>query len=203
MLPLLYGLDIETDTTTGGLDPRTSSIVAVALTRPDGTTVFTGDEHQIITDLDRHLAGAPAGVLVTWNGSKFDLPFIADRAATLGLTIGLRLHLDPTIPVGRGSLPGHTGAYRAHWHGHRHLDAFRAFADIGGALAHSCSLKTMARLCGLRPVEVDRTAIHHLGADDLRAYVASDATVTRELALLRGPEVLRYLDPAGPAADVA
>lgn len=195
MLPPLYGLDIETDTSTGGLDPQHSAVVAVAVSGPDDdVAVFDGDELDILAAVDRHVAGLPPGVLVTWNGAKFDLPFIHDRAARLGLPLGLRLSLDTAIPLGRGPLAGHTGAYRARWYHHSHLDAFRAFADIGGALAHSCSLKTMAKLFGLRPVQVDASRIHDLDRSTLLEYVASDATAARALAVMRLPQALRYLD---------
>ena len=78
-----YGLDIETDTTVNGLDPTQAEIVAIALTMPyssDGDVVLTGPEHQMLRDLDQLLQELPAGVLVTWNGAAFDLPFLAERA---------------------------------------------------------------------------------------------------------------------------
>ncbi|MFN8051966.1 MAG: hypothetical protein U0Q22_11040 [Acidimicrobiales bacterium] len=60
-------------------------------------------------------------------------------------------------------------------------------ADVGASLGLSCALKSVARLVGLDPVEVDRSAITELPADRLAAYVASDAEVTRELVLRRWP----------------
>ena len=48
-----------------------------------------------------------------------------------------------------------------------------------------CGLKALARLMGLSPVEVDREAIHELSREELHDYVASDAIVTRLLALRR------------------
>lgn len=194
MLPALYGLDIETDTATGGLNPRLSAVIAVAVSTSERTRVFDGDETTLLADLDDYVRSLPAGVLVTWNGSKFDLPFLDDRARTAHVELGLRVTLDPEIPLGRGPLLGHAGAYRASWYHHGHLDAFRAFADIGGALAHSCSLKTMAKLFGLRPVQVDASRVHDLDRESLHAYVASDAEAARALALMRLPDALRYLD---------
>lgn len=194
MLPVLYGLDIETDTSTGGLDPRLSAVIAVAVSTADGTRVFDGEEAALLTELDEHIRSLPAGVLVTWNGSKFDLPFLNDRAGAVAVELGLRVAFDPQIPLGRGALVGHAGGYRGRWYHHGHLDAFRAFADIGGALAHSCSLKTMAKLFGLRPVQVDASRVHDLDRASLHAYVASDAEAARALALMRLPDALRYLD---------
>jgi DNA polymerase elongation subunit (family B) len=193
----VYGLDIETDTSVDGLDPAVGAIVAVALSGPDGDEVFDGsadgdahggaDEARMLAALDARLASLPPGLLATWNGAFFDLPFLADRAAHLGLAVGLRLTLDPRIVSRRDPLPGHHGAYRACWHGHRHVDAFQLYrGDVGRLLGVSCSLKTIARLVGLEPLEVDRAHIHDLSPDVLAAYVASDARLARQLAERRG-----------------
>ena len=40
--PTVYGLDIETDTTENGLDPRVASVVTVALSAPGVDEVFSG-----------------------------------------------------------------------------------------------------------------------------------------------------------------
>jgi DNA polymerase elongation subunit (family B) len=199
----VYGLDIETDTTVDGFDPAVAAIVTVALSGPDGDEVFDGspgpardgpcgthrgaDEARMLAALDARLASLPAGVLATWNGSFFDLPFLADRAAHHDVDLGLRLTLDPRIVSRRDPLPGHQGAYRACWHGHRHLDAFQLYrGDVGRLLGVSCSLKAIARLVGLEAVEVDRARIHDLSPDVLAAYVASDARLARLLAERRG-----------------
>ena len=123
--PPLYGLDIETDTTRDGLDPRVARVIAVAISGDHHRAVLTGDEPALLAALDQRIASLPPGVLVTWNGAAFDLPFLADRATRCGVRLGLRLTLDPAIPMRRPPLPGHLGAYRAGWHGHRHLDAYR------------------------------------------------------------------------------
>ena len=181
--PPVYGLDIETDTSVDGLDPSVGAIVTVALSSPDGDEVFDGAEIEMLSAVDARVAGLPPGVLATWNGAFFDLPFLADRAAHHGLALGLRLVLDPCIPSRRDPLPGHAGAYRAHWHAHRHVDAYQLYrSDVGPALGISCSLKAIARLVGLTPVEVDRARIHDLTPDALAAYVASDARLARQLA---------------------
>lgn len=197
----LYGLDIETDTSCGGLDPRAGGIVAAALATADGALVFTGPEAGLLAALDHALGVLPAGVVVTWHGAGFDLPFLADRAARCGVRLGLRLSLDPAIDV-RRPLPGHPGAYRASWGDHTHLDAYQLWRDVGGVLLPSCSLKFMARFFGLPAVEVDRAGIHELDADTLAAYVASDADLARRLACLRWHAAARYLDSAhGRYAD--
>ena len=67
-------------------------------------------------------------------------------------------------------------------------------ADVGAGLRMGCSLKAVAGLVGLAPIEVDRSAIHALGAHELATYVASDASCTRELARRRWPTARRSVD---------
>ena len=193
--PPVYGLDIETDTAVDGLDPVLSPVVAVALSTPDADEVLTGSEAGILARLDARLRALPPGVLATWNGGAFDLPFLADRAAMRGLRLGLVLTPDPFRFSADDPLAGHVHVYRATWHDHRHLDAYRAYqADVGPALRVSSSLKSIARLVGLTPVEVDRERIHELAAAELDAYVASDARLTRLLTLRRWPGIARWVD---------
>jgi DNA polymerase elongation subunit (family B) len=192
---VIYGLDIETDTTVDGLDPVRSPVVTAALSTPDDDEVFTGTETAILGALDDRLRALPAGVLATWNGAAFDLPFLADRAAACRVALGLRLAPDPTGLPTHDPLPGHAGAYRASWYGHRHLDGYRVYrADVGPLLRVSCSLKAIARVVGLAPVEVDRERIHDLPAAALAAYVASDARLARVLAERRWPGIARCVD---------
>lgn len=207
----LYGLDIETDTTVDGLDPRVSPIVAVALASDTGVLVLTGAEPTILRELEVAVGALAPGVLVTWNGSGFDLPFLHDRARDRGVDLSLRIVPDPAIG-GHDPLPGHAAASRATWGAHGHLDVYRVYrADVGASLGLSCGLKAMARLVGLRPVEVDRADISGLAPDVLRDYVASDARLTRELALRRWPacaagvdtidlERVGFVDLSSPAA---
>ena len=191
----MYGLDIETDTTMGGLDPAKAPIVAIAIAGESRSWVFTGSEADILRRTDLHIRSLAAGVLVTWNGARFDLPFIADRANTLGVELGLTLVADKRARSRRDPLPGHQGGYLANWHAHTHLDAYRVYrADVGASLGIPCGLKTLARFAGLEPVEVDRTMIHELTDDELHAYVASDAELARELALRRWPTAVQAID---------
>jgi DNA polymerase elongation subunit (family B) len=195
----IYGLDIETDTTIDGLDPAVAAIVTIALSTADGDEVLFGsrpdDERGLFLALDQRLATLPPGILATWNGAVFDLPFLADRAARLGLVGGLRLRLDPAISRQRRPLTGHPGLYRGRWYGHRHLDGYRLYRnDLRRVLDVSCSLKSVARVVGLRPVEVDRERIHDLPGEVLAAYVASDARLARVLVERRWPGAARFVD---------
>lgn len=161
------------------------------------STVFDGAETDILTELDAAIAALDSGVLVTWNGARFDLPFLADRADMTGSSLGLQLTVDSTYRTRRDPLPGHEGGYRATWHDHRHLDAYSVYrADVGASLGLPCGLKPLSRLLGFHPVEVDRENIHDLSAEELSEYVASDAILTRELALRRWPTASRAIDAA-------
>ncbi len=200
----VYGLDIETDTTIDGLDPGVARVVTVALSCPHHDEVFSGPEVALLRDLDERLSQLAPGVLATWNGATFDLPFLSDRAGRLGVPLGLRLVADPDIALRHPPLPGHRGGYRGAWHGHRHLDAYRLYRnDVGPSLRVSCSLKSIARLVGLAPVEVDRTRIHDLSREVLHAYASSDARLARVLAERRWSTASRAVDrvPAPPRDD--
>src|SRR5690606_16145355 len=195
----VYGLDIETDTTVDGLDPGVARILTVAVSSEEVDELFTGPEPELLAELDERLRSLPAGVLATWNGAAFDLPFIADRAAMAGVPLGLRLELDPHLHVKGRSLPGHRGAYRCAWYDHAHLDAYRLYrADVGPALRISCGLKSIARFVGLPVVEVDRTQIHGLNQEALHAYASSDARLARVLAELRRDSAPRAVDRDPP-----
>ena len=195
----VYGLDIETDTTENGLDPRVAAVVTVALAGPGYEEVFTGPEPQLLVELDERIGQLEPGVLATWNGAAFDLPFIADRAALNGVELGLFLQHDSSITMHRAPLPGHRGAYRASWYDHGHLDAYRLYrGDVGPALRISCSLKSIARFVGLAPVEVDRTRIHDLSNEALHAYAASDARLARILTERRWGTASRFVDRVAP-----
>jgi DNA polymerase elongation subunit (family B) len=201
----LYGLDIETDTSADGLDPGVAAVVAVALSSDDGgEVVLTGSEAGILAALDAHLAEFDPGIVVTWNGGAFDLPFLAARAAEAGVPLGLELAWDPAAyRPGRRPLPGHIGTYAAAWYGHRHVDAYRAWRALAGP-DESCGLKAVARSVGLDPIEVeDMASIHTLLPDPLRRYVASDASLARRLAQLRWRDVRRFVDHLPPGGQLA
>jgi DNA polymerase elongation subunit (family B) len=191
----IYGLDIETDTTENGLDPRVAAVVTVAVAGPGFEEVFRGREDLLLLDLDDRLRSLEPGVIATWNGAAFDLPFLADRAALHGVSLGLCLRHDPAITMRRSPLPGHRGAYRASWFDHGHIDAYRLYlGDVGPSMRISCSLKSIARLVGLAPIEVDRTKIHDLSNEALHAYAASDARLARVLTERRWGTASRFVD---------
>jgi hypothetical protein len=201
-VPPLYGLDIETDTSVDGLDPAHAAVVAVGLATPAGDEVFLGDEGPLLARLDRRLRELPAGVLVTWNGASFDLPFLAARAASCSTPIDLELwaHPDDAAHVAADGSPWPPPplGFGARWGAHGHLDGYRTFrADVRRSLGLSCGLKAMARLVGLVPVEVDYERLHTLSRADLATYVASDARLACVLVARRGPAALAAVDRPG------
>lgn len=190
----VYGLDIETDTSRGGLDPRVCPVLAVALATGKSVEVATGPEEALLADLDRMLLSMEPGIIVTWNGSAFDLPFLDHRSRLCGVGLGLHLVEDPDVVRTHPPLPGHASCYRASWHGHGHLDAYLAYRSLAVEGQGSLALKAVAARAGMTVVEVDRTRVHELDARLLARYVASDARLALELALARWPEVLPFRD---------
>ena len=194
--PQVYGLDIETDTAVGGLDPTRARILAVAVVTAARELVFTGPERELLAELDTAMASLEPGVIATWNGSAFDLPFIVDRARRCDIDLGIGTWPDSTLRT-RTPLPGHTGSYRGTWFSHRHLDVYRVYSnDLKRTLDVSCSLKSVASVVGLPHIVEDASRVHELDESELRRYVASDARVTRQLALRRWATASRFVDSA-------
>lgn len=191
-VPPIFGFDIETDTSTGGLDPRTSAVVAVALSGSFGDEVILGGERDILERTDHRIAELGPGLLVTWNGAGFDLPFVEHRARLAGLELGL---LTTEDPVRRRPREPARSAVRARWHDLIHLDGYQLYrADVGRTLGLSCGLKPLARLVGLSPVELDRTTLHTQEPEEVAQYVASDARIAAELVRRRMPAALTMAD---------
>lgn len=193
--PPVYGLDIETDTRVDGLDPAIAAVVTVALAAHGSEELFTGPEAELLTALDERLGELEPGVIATWSGATFDLPFIAARADHHGLALGLRLRVDPSIVLPRSPLPGRPGPCRADWYDHRHLDACRAYrGPRGPALRISCSLRSIARFVGLAPLEADRAHTRDLSNEALHASAASGARLARVLVERRWTVASRCID---------
>jgi len=198
--PALCALDIETETRFGGgLDPTDSAVVAVALAFDDAPPLVFDDpdESVLLRAVDAALRER-TGLLLTWNGAGFDLPFVAARAEALGIELGLRTSRDGSLPVKYASSPGLGGPVRASWWGCAHVDVAHLYREM--TLSHHIpwSLKPVARFFGYEPVEVDRTLIHELSASELEAYVVSDAVVTLALgARLPVDDLLDAVLPVG------
>jgi len=189
----LVSLDIETDTSGGGgLDPHTSRVVAASLaySGTDKVEVFdSGSEAETLQSLESILAKRN-GLLITWNGAGFDLPFLSRRYQFSDMTTSLRVAPDPTIPVKYPPPPGLGIPVRASWGSLAHVDISYLYAGVAREGNVKWSLKSIAKYLGYSPVEVDRARVHALTPEDLRKYVASDAVVTVELAQLLRPQIL-------------
>lgn len=191
-----YALDIETDTTVNGLDPREAAVVAVAVSCSDGRSfVFSGPEKNLLTELEAFVGTLEPGVLITWNGSVFDLPFLVDRFRLNGVETSLFIKMDPTVLVKYQPLPGHQGGYRARWAEHVHCDVSPIFLDTARRLGVRHALKPVARaVLDVEPIEVDRSRIHQLTEQELKAYATSDTDITLALASLKRREVAAGVD---------
>ena len=150
----VYGLDIETDTSVDGLDPATSRVLTVALSQAGIDEMFVGFEHELLAELDDRLAQLEPGRVRHVERCRVRPPVprrprralgAATRAATSGSI--------PTIRLQHAPLPGHAGAYRAAWHHHGHLDAYRLYRDD----------------------------VHDLTTEAMHAYASSDARLARVL----------------------
>lgn len=194
----IYGLDIETDNTEDGLDPAVAGVRAVALSGRSFDELFVGDEPDVLRQLDQRLAELPPGVLATWNGGAFDLPFLADRARLVDVDLGLRLRLDRRLTLQRAPLPGHAGAYQASWHDHGHLDTYRIYGAVTPP-GPRLSLRAIARFVGLGDEAVRRNRPRNLCNEALHACAPSDARLARVLAERRWPVSARLIDHVPPA----
>lgn len=210
----IFALDIETDTsplteaekaagfTARGLVPEITPVTAVAFADENWARAHhldaQGDERRLLASvahlMNRFSEQHPDAVLATWNGSVFDLPFLADRARFLGLPehwyAPLELTPDASFAPKYDPLPGHDGGYAATWAGLRHVDMAYVDKDECLAAGVSWSLKPWAKHLGMNPVEVDRTRMHELTKEELDAYVTSDAVITHALAQRHGDRLL-------------
>ena len=195
----VYGLDIETDTSFDGLDPTVAPVLTIALSGRKLDEVFIGPEPEMFRALDARLAELEPGVIATWNGSTFDLPFIADRARLLGVDLGLQLCLDRSRTMHRAPLPGHAGAYRAAWYRHTHIDTYRLYGHPS-ATSHWTSLRVIGRVLGLGNATAHdagrRTEL--LTNEALHAHAPSDARLARVLAERRWSAAVRMVDRVEP-----
>lgn len=187
----LYALDLETDTTRNGLDPHDAAIVSAAIYSGGhngsgrAAIVFDDrDEARLLRSLDAWLgddATAP-GVIVTWNGAAFDIPFLLTRAEICDVKLGLAATVSEARKPYYEPINGHAGGYVASWYDHDHADVMHAWRSWARAQGIRGGLKPVASAQGIEVIEVDRTKIHELSAADLMAYNVSDVHATWLLA---------------------
>ena len=203
-------MDIETDTSGGfGLDPRKAGVVSVAVWNGDAAVVFDStNEAAMLTDLAAWLANPhrEPGVIVTWNGACFDLPFLATRAEKLGiseLTELLDMRASDLREPKYDPIGGHEGGYIARIGRHDHADVMFAYRDFSTERGIRHSLKPVASELGIEVIVEDREAIHELTRRELIAYNLSDVNATFELAARLGDELTNWCDAADWHVQVA
>ncbi|RJL21237.1 hypothetical protein [Bailinhaonella thermotolerans] len=187
----VYALDIETDNSEGeGLNPSRARITQASVATEDTTEVFDGAEADLLAHLDRFLRRLPNGLIATWNGAAFDLPYLTTRAGRARVSLGLSLVADRRLTPKYGFLEGHHTAYHGIWESavsssvpHVHLDIAYAYRRHAREHEIPWSLKPVARSRGLDPVELDRERLHQYTPSQRAEYCASDAVITRQLAL--------------------
>ena len=192
----VYGWDIETANDDGqGLTARdpNSRLTSISFTHSVGVEVIShDDEAQILTDwLDLLMAFEP-GLLGSWNGSFFDIPFIADRAQILDHRLVAFWHLYP-MPGLRPKydyLPGHTTGYALTFptpNGlpHQHLDIAQSYRAFAAEANVAWSLKPVGEALGHTPKRLDAANLHTYSQAERDEYSASDAILTRDLTLAK------------------
>lgn len=184
----LYALDIETDTTVDGLNPQVAAVTSVAVLSSDGDLVIFDDrnERRLLTGLLGWLSHSSVDdLVVTWNGSCFDMPFLYDRMILNGIDTaraGFRIVAAADRPPKYEALPGHAGGYRAKLCGLDHVDVAYVWRDHAHDNNIEWSLKPVAQSFGYDPVVVDRAHVSDLSVAERAAYVVSDVEMTLALA---------------------
>lgn len=186
----IYGFDIETDNSEGfGLVPEKSRVTEIAIDTAHGGEVFAGNERTILRDFDAYLGTLQPGLLVPWNGSFFDVPFITDRWATVNWMYehGWNITPDPQLVPKYAPLPGHAGGYSAYWRNragvhHAMLDVSLPYKQVAADRDVKWSLKPVCTSLGIDMVELDRENLHLYTEAERKEYCLSDARGARLLA---------------------
>lgn len=216
----LYPLDLETTGLDGRTDELTDAQLGVDnqtivwsrtdtlstpvgvlddLTAPDVSVKAAADERAMIVALFAWLQAQPAGLVVTWNGAGFDLPFLAHRIDKLQREAGLRLPatsfeytLDDVETDNRrvnrkyGPHAGFDHGLRGRFGQHRHLDICFELEHVAADLDVKWSLKPVLAALGHdtdvggRDVnQIDRANLTDEDDLDRIAYAANDIRLTR------------------------
>lgn len=184
---MLFAIDIETT----GLDPETARVLTVAMALDSGHVLILDrpdDEAELLAKLEEQLSVFFANLpgihaVVTWNGSAFDLPFLARRFAEHGIPTSLAVY--PTSELGKYGTP----RFEGHWGGVETVDiAYGTYKDWSDVTGIKNSLKPTAEaLLGIPPMDVVVSGPN--GALDLdpevrKTYCAMDAEMVLGLTLL-------------------
>ena len=194
---MFYALDLETNTNPGdGLNPTNplTSITSAAIyfgprakeTGPEGSIVFDDpNEARLLRSLNAFLADRDTepGLIVTWNGANFDIPFLITRSAFCEVELDLTAKVHESRKPKYSACKGHAGGYIANWGGHDHADIWPVFIPVAEKNNMKSGLKPMAKHFGFNPIEVKREEMDKLTVAERLAYNVSDVEVTYRLAL--------------------
>jgi DNA polymerase elongation subunit (family B) len=182
-----YALDIETT----GLDCRSDRVISAAIYSPTATVVMDDrDEVRLLGRLHSTLVELPPGLLVTWNGSVFDGPFLHRRAEANGMPAYAMFPLieDESIVPKYEPQPGfracgyHLAIPDVDGNVRGHVDVAYAWRQWAADHGVKWSLKPVAKAAGTNGViEVDRTAVDRLSIPERLAYNLSDVVATWKL----------------------
>jgi len=194
---VFYALDLETNTNPGdGLDPTNplTTITSAAVyfgpraneTGPEGSIVFDDpNEARLLRSLNAFFADPDTtpGVIVTWNGANFDIPFLLTRSKFCEVTLDLTALVHESRKPKYSACKGHSGGYIAAWGDNDHADIWPVFIPVAEKNNMKSGLKPMAKHFGFNPIEVKREEMDKLTVAERLAYNVSDVEVTYRLAL--------------------
>ena len=186
----MWALDIETDTTVpahsdgmapAGLDPRVSPILCLAVAADTEPTFVTEGEEPALLEafVDWWQQLDPDDTVVTWNGSRFDFPFIGYRLVEHDLPVPFDYWAYRADPGERQPIVTSGGV----WHVSGHIDLHNVLHDY--RTRHRISgLKATLASAGIphRQPTVSGAQSGRIPAALLADYCAADAEATLSLA---------------------
>jgi DNA polymerase elongation subunit (family B) len=186
----VIALDIETDTEPprDGLDWRSTRVVSVACyAGPDARDQLVlvdrqeGGERRILDALGTWLSRRERDVVLSWNGTRFDLPMLASRVGESGSTLCVDRRARPSEGV-TGAPDSYARLFEGTIEQHPHLDVgARLWRSWARAAWGNWRLKDVAARLGLDPVREDASAGHLLSDAEMAAYNLSDTRITHVL----------------------
>lgn len=211
----VYAYDIESmnDDKRGynGLDPSRSYVTEIAVATDTsingGGEVFTGNEAKILADFARFVRSLKPGLMVGWNNTFFDNPFLDYRSALVlpgGVhDLGMSLKPEPSLSPKYDPLPTATtptnpnGGWSAQFAAadgglHASLDVAPYFKEFAEEQGIKWGLKPVCEARGIDMFEIPdgfvdaddfRTRLHDATPEQRKAYVLSDGHGARELGL--------------------
>lgn len=209
----MIDFNVSVDIETTGLNPWEDRAVTVALVGNQGDTVEVfdepEDEQRLLQDVEGYMRHTKIDLLVGWNHTEFDLPFLAVRFVLNG--VDLPPFIRPTGEVGKYGKPRYDGM----WYGASFRDIAYDYQEEAMAAGVKWSLKPFAEykklgkgievdferdvVTGKRPCQHDtdfggnqhehdlitrRFTILDLDTEQRKLYCASDAQLT--MALFQG-----------------